>query len=149
MAYDEFMSKAEKSYNEMTQMTNQLYEMQQKLTKVIGQLNAPGQAQLKSDAQTLLKELKAFDATMVQRLSKAYDDVENFENGFTAHYLTAINQVDSSIPKVTNGARNKMKELNSSWAGHKKTGQDLLNNKVPAMNKKLFDAGIGALHAKN
>ena len=147
MAYDEFMSKAEKSYNEMTQMTNQLYEIQQKLTKVVGQLNASEQAGLKSDAQTLLKELKAFDATMVQRLSKAYDDVENFENGFTAHYLTAINQTDSSIPKVTNGARNKMKELNTTWAGYKKTGEELMNNKIPAMNKKLFDSGYGALFA--
>jgi photosystem II stability/assembly factor-like uncharacterized protein len=147
MAYDEFMGKAEKSYNEMTRMTNQLHEIQQKLTKVVGQLNAPGQAELKSDAQTLLKELKTFDAAMVQRLSKAYDDVENFENGFTAHYLTAINQTDSSIPKVTNGARNKMKELNATWAGHKKTGEELLNNKIPAMNKKLFDSGFGALFA--
>ena len=149
MAYDEFMSKAEKSYNEMTQMTNQLYEIQQKLAKVVGQLNASEQAGLKSDAQTLLKELKAFDATMVQRLSKAYDDVENFENGFTAHYLTAINQTDSSIPKVTNGARSKMKELNATWAGHKKTGEELMNNKIPAMNKKLFDSGFGALFATN
>ena len=147
-AYEEFMSKAEKSYNEMTLMTNQLYGIQKQLTKVIAQLKSPEQAQLKSETQALLKELKAFDKTMVQRLSKAYDDVENFENGFTAHYITAINQVDSSIPKVTNGARDKMKELNATWAGHKKTGSDLLDTKVPAMNKKLFDSGFGALHAK-
>jgi hypothetical protein len=147
VAYDEFMSEAEKNYKEMTKLTNQLYEIQQKLAKVVGQLNQAEQAQLKSDAQTLLKELKAYDATMVQRLSKAYDDVENFENGFTAHYLTAINQTDSSIPKVTNGSRNKMKELNTTWAGHKKTGEELLNNKIPAMNKKLFDSGFGALFA--
>ena len=31
---------------------------------------------------------------MAQRLSKAYDDVENYENGFTAHYLTVLNQAD-------------------------------------------------------
>ena len=147
LAYDEFMSQGEKTYNEMTQMTNQLYEIQQKLTQVVGQLNASEQAQLKSEAQELLKELKAFDAAMVQRLSKAYDDVENFENGFTAHYITTINQTDSSIPKVTNGARNRMKELNTTWEGHKKTGSTLLNTKVPAMNKKLFDSGFGALFA--
>jgi hypothetical protein len=149
VAYDDFMAKGENTYNEMTRMTNQLFEIQKKLTKVIGQLNKPEQAQIKAEAQSLLKELKAFDATMVQRLSKAYDDVENFENGFTAHYIAAINQVDSSIPKVTNGARNKMKELNATWAGHKKTGQELLNTKVPAMNKKLFDTGYGALYSRN
>jgi len=40
-----------------------------------------------------------------------------------------------------------MKELNAIWAGHKKTGEELMNNKIPAMNKKLFDSGYGALFA--
>ena len=143
------MSAAEKEYREMTQMTVQAYEIQKQLKMVIAQLNSTEQATLKAEAQGLLKELEAFDKTMVQRLSKAYDDVENFENGFTAHYITAINQVDSSIPKVTNGARDRIKELNANWAGHKKMGSELLNTKVPAMNKKLFDSGIGVLYSKN
>jgi hypothetical protein len=146
--YHEFMSKAESTYREMTVMTNRLYEIQARLKEVIGQLNDPAQEALRTEASGLLRELKAFDASMVQRLSKAYDDVENFENGFTAHYLTVINQVDSQIPKVTEGARKRMAELNGEWEGHRKKGKELMESKVPAMNKALFDSGYGALYAK-
>ena len=52
---------------------------------------------------------------MVQRLSKAYDDVENFENGFTAHYLTLINAVDSELPKLTIGAKNTKRHKGFSF----------------------------------
>ena len=132
----------------MTLMTNQLFEIQTRLKELTGQLNDPAHAALRAQAAGLLKELETFDKAMVQRLSKAYDDVENFENGFTAHYLTAINQVDSSIPKVTEGAKMRMAELNAEWETHKKVGSDLLQKKVPAMNKALFDSGFGVLYAK-
>ncbi len=148
VAYEEFMSQAEKSYREMTTMTNRLYEIRNRLKEVAGQLNDPANASLKSDAASLLKELKAFDDSMVQRLSQAYDDVENFENGFTAHYLTVINQSDSSIPKITEGARKKIAELNSQWEAHRKKGKELMDKKVPEMNKALYDSGFGALYAK-
>ena len=147
-AYHDFMTKGERTYREMTEMTNTLYDLQGKLKEVMSQLNAPENAELKKKAGELLAELKAFDETMVQRLSKAYDDVENFENGFTAHYLTAINQMDGSIVKITEGARKRVSELNSEWELHKKKGSDMLKNKVPAMNKALFDSGFGALYAK-
>ena len=44
--------------------------------------------------------MKNWDDEMVQRLSKAYDDVENFENKFTAEWLFLINQTESDIPVV-------------------------------------------------
>jgi len=34
--------------------------------------------------------MKTWDEEMVQRKSKAYDDVENFPNKFTANYLFLI-----------------------------------------------------------
>lgn len=37
---------------------------------------------------------------MIQRKSKAYDDVENFENKFTADYMFLINHTESEIPSI-------------------------------------------------
>ena len=83
---------------------------------------------------------------MAQRLSKAYDDVENFVNGFTAEYLTALNHADSAIPKVNTGTKEKIKVLNGVWEGHKASGSDILNNQVTAFNTALQAAGIGVLY---
>ena len=148
LAYHEFMTAGEKTYNEMTQMTINMFELQGKLKEVIGQLKGTERAELLKEAKSLQSEMKAWDSIMVQRLSKAYDDVENFENGFTAHYITAINQMDGSIVKITEGARKKVSELNAQWDVYKKSGKDILEIKVPALNKSLFDSGIGVLYSK-
>ncbi|WP_224484894.1 VPS10 domain-containing protein [Robertkochia aurantiaca] len=143
--YHQFMTAAEKKYNEMTEMTNSLYKQQQQLSQVKDALDKDDQKDLISEINSLLEEMKAFDATMVQRLSKAYDDVENYRNGFTAHYLTAINQTDSGIPLVTEGAKARMAELNQQWEQYRSEGKTLLEEKIPALNKSLYEAGIGAI----
>ncbi len=74
---------------------------------------------VKKQGDTLLKQLKAWDEDMVQRKSKAYDDVENFPNKFTANYLFLMNQTESSIPRVNQPNLDRLAELNKEWAGLK------------------------------
>ena len=142
--YHTFMNHLEQQYKTMTRATNQLYTAQQELQALIKQGRLDQNSTLKQNAQQLLEQLKVWDAKMAQRLSKAYDDVENFENGFTAHYLTLINQTDSSIPKVTKGAKQKAIELDAQW--------EALNSKATALksaiqtfNSACFNAGVGIL----
>ena len=97
-------------------------------------------------AEALSQALGKWDASMVQRLSKAYDDVENYVNGFTAEYLTALNHADSPIPMVNEGTKNKIAELDSRWAGYKAEALELINVQVPAFNEKLRQVGVGALY---
>lgn len=89
----------------------------------------------------------AWDSEMVQRKSKAYDDVENFPNKFTANYLFAINHAESSLPRVNQATRDRLEALNQQWAVLRKEGRTLVTEEVPALNQKLWSAGIGALWA--
>ena len=83
---------------------------------------------------------------MVQRLSKAYDDVENFVNGFTAEYITAFNHADSGIPRVNQGTKDKVAALNRQWTGYRAEALKLINDAVPAFNASLRDVGVGAVY---
>jgi hypothetical protein len=38
-----------------------------------------------------------------------------------------------------------MKELNTEWASLKTRGVEILDKSIPSFNKKLWDAGIGAV----
>jgi hypothetical protein len=125
-------------------MTNELYRKKQSLESVMKTMDSNSDVYKKADQ--LLNELDAFDKKMVQRLSKAYDDVENFVNGFTAYYATAINQSDSAMPKINTGARTKIAELNAKWEQHKKTAVTLLEDKIPSLNAELYKVGLGAVH---
>jgi hypothetical protein len=105
-------------------------------------------AKLKKDGQELVAEMKAWDEEMVQRKSKAYDDVENFPNKFTANYMFLINQTESDIPRVNQPSLDRLKELNAQWAKLESRGNELLSSKIPALNKMFWDAGLGAIWKK-
>ena len=104
--------------------------------------------ELYNKAEDLIVELTNWDNIMVQRLSKAYDDVENFENGFTAHYLTLINAADSSLPMITNGAKNKFIELNKKWNQYKNQAVNVIRPKIIQFNQDCQKNGIGAIFIK-
>ena len=89
--------------------------------------------------------MKTWDEEMVQRKSKAYDDVENFPNKFTANYLFAINHGESEIPRINQATRERISKLNLEWQQLKTRGKAMLESEIPALNQKLWDAGIGAL----
>ena len=144
--YHQTMLGMETELTAMHRMVNSLYEKQKQFESLLGSLpSAEKFAALKRDGDALLKKMKAWDEDMVQRKSKAYDDVENFPNKFTANYLFMINQTESDIPRVNQPSLDRMKQLNAEWATLKARGAELLEKDIPAMNKRLWDAGVGAI----
>jgi hypothetical protein len=136
----------ENELSSMHRMINSLFEKQKQLESLISSLPATEKfTSVKADGEALLKKMKAWDEDMVQRKSKAYDDVENFPNKFTANYLFLINATESDIPRVNQPSLDRMRELNTQWAGLKARGDEILNRDIPALNKKLFDTGLGAI----
>ena len=148
-AYDALMTEMEDKYSSMHESVNQLNGLQKQLSNIINQLPAEEKyLSLKGKGQALLKRIKAWDETMVQRKSQAYDDVENFPNGFTANYFFLINQTESDIPQVNQASLDRKKELETKWMGLNQEVQQLLTTDIPSYNKELWDAGIGALWSK-
>ena len=131
-----------KELTKMHELVNALYKAQGQLTDILKDLD---DKDLKAEGEQLQKELDAWDKDMVQRKSKAYDDVENFPNKFTAEYMFMINQSHSSIPRITQPAMDRRAELDKQWAGLQARGQNLLNAKIPSFNAKLWEKGIGAI----
>ncbi|MEP2058145.1 MAG: glycosyl hydrolase [Maribacter litoralis] len=140
--FDAFMTDAEAELTEMHNMVNQLYKAQQDLAEVLKKVT---DVEAKSKGEKLLADLKAWDADMVQRKSQAYDDVENFPNKFTAEYLFMINQTNSSIARLNKSNKDRKAELDKKWEALKAKGNQLKNTEIPAYNKTLWDAGVGAI----
>ncbi len=141
-AYDAFMTDAEQKLTTMHTLVNTLYAVQDDLKKVLKKIT---DATVKKEGEKLLSDLKMWDEDMVQRKSQAYDDVENFPNKFTAEYLFLINQTNSAIPRVNQPNIDRKATLDAQWNGLKARGEQLKNNAIPAYNKTLWEAGIGAL----
>ncbi|MEM9362712.1 MAG: glycosyl hydrolase [Bacteroidota bacterium] len=141
-AFDAFMTETEANLTEMHDMVNMLFKAKNQLKEVLKKVTNES---LKKEGKDLIAELDAWDKEMIQRKSKAYDDVENFPNKFTAEYMFLINASDSSIPRVNQSSIDRRNELDKQWAGLKQRGKAFENVKIPAFNKKLWEAGVGAI----
>ncbi|MEZ5462624.1 hypothetical protein [Dokdonella sp.] len=145
-AYHTLMSTMEAELSAMHQRINSLHDKQIQLGELLAKIPADARySALKSEGEALQGKLKAWDEDMVQRRSKAYDDVENFPNKFTASYLFLINHTESHLPQINPPALEQLQILNAQWATLKARSDELLNKDIPAMNRKFWEAGYGAL----
>jgi hypothetical protein len=144
--YDSFMSGLESDVTLMHQTVNRLKDAQAQLAALLAALPAePGFAEVRQDGDSLLAKLKAWDADMVSRNSKAYDDVENFPQKFTANYLFLLNATESELPRVNQPSRDRLAELQPGWALLKARADTMIDDDIPAINAKLWALGYGAI----
>ena len=145
-AYNTMMTNMEAAVTTMHQMTNTLNVKREQLEGMLATLPADEKySAIRSQGTALAKRMKAWDEDMIQRKSKAYDDVENFPNKFTANYMFLINQTESDIPHITQPSINLMQELNAQWTTLKSKGTEMLDKDIPAFNQLVWQAGIGAI----
>ena len=139
----------EANLKDMHNRVNKLKKIQSQLLKIIKELPEEQKYMgLKSKGEAIILQLKSWDEDMVQRKSKAYDDVENFPNKFTAEYIFLMNQNDSSIPKLNSASKNRLEELNKEWMELKSRSEELIQKVIPTYNKLLWNNEIGALNVK-
>ncbi len=147
--YHTMMNDMEQEVTKMHQLVNSMNTKRIQLEGILNSLSGDEKdASLKKGGEILSKKMKVWDEDMVQRRSKAYDDVENFENKFTANYMFLINQTESDLPRVNQPNVDRLKELNKTWATLKARADEILNKDIPAFNKLLWAAGVGAIWEK-
>lgn len=148
-AYNSIMNDMETVVTNMHQKVNLLKEMSKDINASLKLLKKEKEHfNLIKEGEELLKEINDWDNLMVQRKSQAYDDVENFENKFTADYLFLMNHTNSSLPKVTQSSIDRKKELDEQWIPLNAEAEKLMNDKIPSYNKNLWNAGVGAIKTK-
>jgi photosystem II stability/assembly factor-like uncharacterized protein len=147
--YHLWMTQLESGITTMHEMVNKAKEYQDQLAELLKKLEGkPEYAQLKTEGEKLLKELKAWDEEMVQRKSTAYDDVENFPNKFTANFMFMMNHGESSIPRINEGTKARYTELIEQGKPLEEEGYRLIDTAIPAFNQLAKEKGVGVLFVK-
>jgi photosystem II stability/assembly factor-like uncharacterized protein len=145
-AYDELMGGMEKNVSDMHNMVNSLYAKRSKLELLLASL--PKDEKYKSireQGNSIIKVAKEWDEDMIQRLSKAYDDVENFPNKFTAEYMFMMNECESDIPQINQSSLDLLKIKNEKWEILKGKGIEISDRLIPLFNEQLWKQGIGGI----
>lgn len=147
--YDAFMTRAEGEVTRMHETVNEANRAREQLATILAVLPAePRYADVRREGEALLAKLSAWDGDMVSRKTRAYDDAENFPQKFTANWLFMVNQTESEVPRVNQPSRERLAELGAEWTQLKARADSMLGDAVPALNKKLFDLGVGAIRLR-
>ncbi|MEO6219458.1 MAG: hypothetical protein ABIO81_03450, partial [Ginsengibacter sp.] len=147
--YNSLMNSMEAELTKMHHTINNMNAKREQLHSLLTSLPVDSKyISIKKEGDALVELMKVWDEEMIQRKSKAYDDVENFPNKFTANYMFLINQTESDIPRVNKPSLDLLNELNTEWAKLKTRAAEILDKKIPAFNKLLWEAGVGAIWKK-
>lgn len=143
--FHNFMLQMETEVAAMHKLVNTLNAKREQLESIVAIFPKDAKYDaLRKQGQDLVNKLKAWDEDMIQRKSKAYDDVENFPNKFTANYLFLINQTESDLPRVNQPNLDLKKQLDAEWVVLKNRAAELSSG-IVAYNKMLWENGVAAV----
>ncbi|MFM8912642.1 MAG: glycosyl hydrolase, partial [Flammeovirgaceae bacterium] len=143
--YNTFMLTMQEKLNDMHKKVNDILKMREQIEVITHELEGDQFKALKKTGEVLAEKMKAWDDEMVQRKAKAYDDVDNFENKFTANFMFLINHSESDMPRVTKPNRDRYEELMKQWDGLNARAMEIIQKDVPNYSKQLWDAGVGVV----
>jgi len=144
--YDAFMTRAEAELATMHQTVNRLQDVRAQLKTMSAALPADERfAGVRRSADSLASRLAAWDSAMVSRRTRAYDDVENYAQRFTANWMFLVNATESDIPRVNQPSRDRLVELQGTWQSLRARSDAFVGTDIPALNRQLWDLGIGAI----
>lgn len=101
----------------------------------------PSTQTLADSAKALSGRLKSWEEKVVQNKSEANDDVINFQNRLSADYIFVRGELDSNVPIVTQGQKDRLTELDAQWETLKGEFQKL-NQEVRSFNALCREKGI-------
>jgi len=96
----------------------------------------------------LIKRIDSWEQNLIQPNQKTFQDVINYNNQLNAQLMHLKGFVDSSDPKVTQGAKQRLADLLDDWKTYEDEKKAIVNTEMAAYNKMYTDLGLPALILK-
>ena len=93
----------------------------------------------------LIKRIDSWEQNLIQPNQKTYQDVINYNNQLNAQLMHLKGFVDSSDPKVTQGAKQRLADLLDDWKTYENEKKAIVNTEMASYNKIYADLGLPAI----
>ncbi|MGB5388314.1 MAG: glycosyl hydrolase [Eudoraea sp.] len=105
-------------------------------------------ADLLEKGNELIKRIDSWEQNLIQPNQKTFQDVINYNNQLNAQLMHLKGFVDSSDPKVTQGAKQRLADLLADWNTYENEKKAIVNTEMAAYNRMYTDLGLPALILK-
>ncbi|MEQ8424841.1 MAG: glycosyl hydrolase, partial [Cyclobacteriaceae bacterium] len=95
--------------------------------------------------ETLIKKMTEWEANLIETRQKNGQDVINWPSKLNTEYFQLLNVADAHEPALTQGAKDRFKDLESQWGAYKQQMQTLVSKDIAAYNAMFKAKNIPAL----
>ena len=88
------------------------------------------------------KRLNEWETKLIQPNQKTFQDVINFNNMLNAQFMHLKAFVDAHDPELTQGAKQRYKDLIAIWSKYKTELDQIINNDFKAFEKNYREAQV-------
>ncbi len=84
---------------------------------------------------SLMERIKTWEENLIQPKQKTFQDVINFHNQLNADFMHLKGFIDTAEPKVTKGAKERLRDLLSQWKIFENEKNNIVNTEMAKYNE--------------
>jgi hypothetical protein len=105
----------------------------------------PKAQDLLDNGKSILKKLEDWESDVIETRQKNFQDVINWPSKINGELLDLKSRIDTNEAKLTNGAKQRLTDLNAQWKMDKSNIEKIINEDLPEYSKKFQDKGLPPL----
>ena len=142
----EMLVNIENTLRDMHASVNQMRSTKSQLNHYAKLLKGNKEAKsLVEKGKDLLNRIDSWEENLIQAKQKTFQDVINFNNKLNAQLIQLKSYIDQADPKVTQGAKERYKDLMNDWQVYKTEREAIINSEMKAYNNLYRSLAIPAL----
>jgi len=94
---------------------------------------------------SLVKRIDTWEENLIQPKQKTFQDVINFNNKLNAQLMHLKGYIDAAEPKVTQGAKERLKDLLGQWKTFETERDAIISSEMKAYNSLFNELDIPAI----
>ncbi|MDX2046437.1 MAG: hypothetical protein SFU87_06605, partial [Chitinophagaceae bacterium] len=107
--------------------------------------NKSDSKELTDKGAALIKKIDEWESNLVETRQKNGQDVINWPSKLNAEFFNIKSLADGHDPRITQGVKNRLADLEKEWAIHKNTMQNVLKKEVEAYNNLFKNKNLPAI----
>jgi len=129
------MQNLESMVKEMHESVNTMRDAKLQLNAYQKRLKGSEEAKALLDtAKALVSKIEAWENNLIQPKQETFQDVINFQNQLNSQMMNLKSYIDVADPTVTQGARDRFKDVKSQWGGFAEEKKKLIDVELKAFN---------------
>ena len=145
-AQQEFLTDVEARITEIHNAINSMRKVKKQVETYNEMLKSKEDANEVVDAgKNLIKKMTEWESNLIETRQKNGQDVINWPSKLNTEYFQLLGVADVHEPALTQGVKDRYKDLESQWANYKSQMQDLIGKDIASYNAMFKAKNIPAV----